>query len=52
MQEYTFTIQYRSGLQNANADALSRRELPPPKIVTSALTQVSPNEARQQLLEA
>ena len=26
MQEYTFTIQYRSGSQNANANALSRRD--------------------------
>jgi len=49
MQEYTFTIQYRSGSQNVNADALSRRDSPP-KIFPSALTQISNSAARQQLL--
>ena len=50
MQEYTFTIQHRSGSQNANADALSRRDYSP-KTITSALTQISNSEARQQLVE-
>ena len=50
MQEYTFTIQYRSGSQNANADALSRRDYSP-KTITSALRQISNSEARQQLVE-
>ena len=50
MQEYTVTIHYRSGSQNGNADALSRRDLPQ-KIVLSALTQISNSAARQQLLE-
>ena len=46
MQEYTVTIHYRSGSQNGNADALSRRDLPQ-EIVPSALTQIS-NSAAQQ----
>ena len=50
MQEYTFTIQYRSGSQNVNADALSRRDSPP-KIFPSALTQISNSAARQPLLD-
>lgn len=45
MQEYTFTIEYWSGLQNTNADALSRRDSLP-KIVSSTLTQISTSEAR------
>jgi len=28
MQEYDYTIRYRKGVQNANADALSRRNKP------------------------
>ena len=44
MQEYTFTIQYRSGSQNVNADALSRCDSPP-KIVPSALTHISNSAA-------
>ena len=49
MQEYTFTIQYRSGSQNANADALSRRDIA--TTVSSALTQISSSDTQQQVVE-
>ena len=42
MQEYTFTIQYRSGSQNVNADALSRRDSPPKIFPSQCSTHRSP----------
>ena len=50
IQEYTFTIEYRSGSQNANADALSRHDSPS-TCVQSALTQLSNSNTRQSLQE-
>lgn len=53
MQEYTFSMEYRSGSQNTNADALSRRDSDlTPQTVQSALTQVSNSEAKQALQDA
>ena len=38
MQEYNYSIRYRKGVQNANADALSRRNNPQATVATMALS--------------
>ena len=49
MQEFCFTIEYRKGSLNSNADALSRREATQH---ISAATQIQVTEAKEELREA
>ena len=50
LQEFEFTIEYRCGDQNANADSLSRRVSQ--STLQSAATQISNSEATQELRDA
>ena len=49
MQEFYFSIEYRKGSVNSNADALSRRET---SQHTSAATQIQITESKEELQEA
>ena len=49
MQEYSFSIEYRKGSLNSNADALSRRV---PHTTVSAATQIPPQETIDELHQA
>ena len=49
MQEYSFSIEYRKGSLNSNADALSRRVL---HTTVSAATQIPPQDTKDELRQA
>jgi len=49
MQEYDYTIRYRKGVQNANADALSHRNNPQVTVTTAAL---STHDQKMELKQA
>ena len=47
MQEYSFTMQYRKGKDNGNADALSRRSQPDSHGTVSTVSATNQEDIRQ-----